>query len=1026
MADRPRLFLEIDDIGGPNGLILADAVGRVPAGALPPGSAFGYQPTLLGPEAPWLGREWAWRGDSFGVADTGAGLPPAVMHNELVPARLQATKNTIQHVGGSTASDVVLRMVQQGGSQWQDESNPNCLLPGQVVVTNFGTNDAAMGGFFVGAGTERRPAAYRAYADGVEAFLGLVQSRSARSNWVRTGTWSDLAWSVQAPGTSSQGFGQAKITTQQGAKASITFPAGIGAGATMILLAPVDGTGTNYTARIRRASEPASAARAVKTDTTIDHGYGGAGTQLGAPYSPVPVTWRDTAGEFSPGDSLVFEVENLAAAPLIVVSVHPWNGTPDVRMAPPLLLSPAAFAAVARAPQPEYRSSNEVISTWFRPVLYSLVAAIANPKIKAIPARLYDGLFSWMEEGLRQPDLVHPNPAGQARAAQAVYEGVLGSANGIDPLALAPVTSQALAAKANASDVIAQFNIQNDAIFARPDRQEVGEQVADLTAQIASKADQEAVADQVAAVNTQLGLRPTKTTVDGQIATVNTRIDGIAATGVGKDVTGALPRLHGAIRRRNDAPIILFPNGSSTPAGQAASTEANRFVNKLTAAAQAAYPLASGAAQPATVDKPSSSTPPQLGPGIQCVNYAIPSTTSQNFLSATMVQQMILQSSTKGLAVPLCMVLSNDWSRSTTTNNVAWSKANMRGWIQALRDGFTAAKKPFLIVLLGTFQRLDSTAQNKPPLYPWSDYLNIMRELALEFPDDVVYFDLSGDFRAVGIPGTGDGYDPFDLFASTNGVPVDGVHLGDEGHDLLAEIVRRRLGIPAGAGSSTGGGTTPVTPVTISTITSDSFAGSATTTLAGRQTDIAYGGVKMSYETETPTAYAINGSGQLAWQTAGVTRVGVESFGIQPGKTTMEIDAILAFTGASVFLDLGAASMSVATGTSAIGLWRATLAVDNTLRFGRRPAGAGTTALGSAATALLNSATFAAGVRIKVRLEPITGGVRLTAWQDVAGTLVQLVTVDDVTSTVTPGKYVRVTTTGNVMGTLDALSFNGG
>ena len=446
-----------------------------------------------------------------------------------------------------------------------------------------------------------------------------------------------------------------------------------------------------------------------------------------------------------------------------------------------------------------------------------------------------------------------------------------------------------------------------------------------------------------------------------------------------------ISRWNAGIRRRNTAPCLFLPAGSSTTAGQAATSEANRYVNKVVAAIQAAYPKADGSAHPATI-MASASTSSVQGAGIRGINYGVSSTTSVDFITQADITKMVAQSATGGVAHLFWMVGSNDWSRDIAPSAF---KANMATWISRAKTAFLAANKPFLITLVATYGRVDSSAQT-PPKNPWSSYVTAMRELALAEPNYVAFMDLSNIYKFAGMPESGTAYDPFDLLTS------DDVHQNDLGHDFMADEILKKLNVPRGVMV---GGTTPVTPVTpaptFNLLTTDGF-GTASTTMTARKTDAALGGNVVDVLSGTPDAFKTVGG----FLVPGATRAGVETYGLDVGTpdgvVEVKVDSV---TGGSVWIDFRAAS----TAATSIDTYRLVLSTDNTFQVSKRPSG-GTNALLGTAVALPAGETWISTPHT-FRIEYYGSTIKVY----LNGSSTPAIDLTD--ATFTAGNYVRLTST---------------
>ncbi|PPF14456.1 hypothetical protein C5E02_04825 [Rathayibacter rathayi] len=305
---------------------------------------------------------------------------------------------------------------------------------------------------------------------------------------------------------------------------------------------------------------------------------------------------------------------------------------------------------------------------------------------------------------MRVSDKLHPDAAGQERLAQAVYEGILGAPDGYDADALTPVAE-------------ARLRSIDSAIADRPTTTQVTAAVGGLSEKIDLanlRGTSIPTPGPTAVVPKVDGARYTQTTTGrvwnaAQAGATENWVELQAAGAVPAttaDTTLALARWRAGLLTRDTAACPIFGSGSSTTVGSLATTADNRYFNRFVAAIQAAYPLASGSAHPSTkmaADTANST----LGAGIQGVNYGKGGTESKDFLTSAEVAKMITQSSVAGVALHEIMVFSNDWSHGIP---VAKAKANLAGWIAAIKDGYAAAGKRVVILLIGTYGRNLSTA----------------------------------------------------------------------------------------------------------------------------------------------------------------------------------------------------------------------------------------------------------------------------------------------------------------------------
>lgn len=232
----------------------------------------------------------------------------------------------------------------------------------------------------------------------------------------------------------------------------------------------------------------------------------------------------------------------------------------------------------------------------------------------------------------------------------------------------------------------------------------------------------------------------------------------------------ALGILRAGLAARSAAPCRIVFTGSSTTSGSGATTKARRYVDRLVAAIQAAYP-APGGTESAVVDSNTASfgTLSTAG-GVHGYNAGEAGTSSGNYLSSAEMSSI----GTLSPRMVLHMVGSNDLQAGT---NPATTKANIMAKIAALKS---AISSPCVHVLVHSYQRMDVTS----PTYPWSAYRDAMIEIAAADPANVAFIDASEPFRLSGVPGS-----------DSMGLIADTVHPSDAGHALIADLLREGLGI---------------------------------------------------------------------------------------------------------------------------------------------------------------------------------------------------------------------------------------
>lgn len=255
-------------------------------------------------------------------------------------------------------------------------------------------------------------------------------------------------------------------------------------------------------------------------------------------------------------------------------------------------------------------------------------------------------------------------------------------------------------------------------------------------------------------------------------------VDG-ALTGT---ATGLL-RLLLSTRDSGSRPVVFV--GSSTTVGSNATTAANRWVNRLTAALQAAWPLSNGSAASGTRSLATVVAASPLPAGVHGVNAGVVGTTSATYLDATSRSQIA------GLAPAVIVhtIGANDYSAGVVPATFA---TNLDGQLDALD---AAISGPHVHVLVHSYRRRDVSS----PAYPWTAYGSAMASVAASDTARRVFLDISGPYEQVDIGGT----DPLNL------LDTDLTHQTDAGHAVMAELVRDALDIPGSAsvtltGSSSG------------------------------------------------------------------------------------------------------------------------------------------------------------------------------------------------------------------------------
>lgn len=276
---------------------------------------------------------------------------------------------------------------------------------------------------------------------------------------------------------------------------------------------------------------------------------------------------------------------------------------------------------------------------------------------------------------------------------------------------------------------------------------------------------------------------------------------------------GGLGKMYGglALSRTRAVPVAFA--GSSTTYGNSASVPAKRYVDLLIAAIQSAYPSGTGTEATVVASMTADWGTIDTSAGIHGYNAGEPSTVAANYLTDAECDKIAALNP----VAMFHMVGSND--RATNVVPSVY-KATMVSRLAYLKSKITG---PCVHILIQPYERYDVGGT-----YPWADYGKALQEIADADPDNMAFFDISAPYYLIGIPST----DPLGLMSS------DHIHQVDAGHALMADLIRRAIGIPAAPAVTA----TPTTAPTVTRITSDDFSGADTTTPQSRATDVVYGG----------------------------------------------------------------------------------------------------------------------------------------------------------------------------------------
>jgi lysophospholipase L1-like esterase len=240
-----------------------------------------------------------------------------------------------------------------------------------------------------------------------------------------------------------------------------------------------------------------------------------------------------------------------------------------------------------------------------------------------------------------------------------------------------------------------------------------------------------------------------------------------------------LEGLHARMSTSRTRPVVVAFFGSSTTQGVGATNPADRWVNQVGAALQRTYTSGVAGWEPPvrTLTEAAASVPTVQG--VHPVNGGVGGTYSNDFISSTALTQL----STLNPQVVFHMIGSND--HALGTNPVSYGTA-LEAKIDAIDSN---SSEGVLHFLCDTYSRPDVAS----PLYPWQDYLTIMRNIAAR-RDNVAFIEQYPEWVEAGV----DGYDPADPMRLTKwrvGAGGD-IHPSDAGHRLLASMVVKALRLP--------------------------------------------------------------------------------------------------------------------------------------------------------------------------------------------------------------------------------------
>lgn len=213
-------------------------------------------------------------------------------------------------------------------------------------------------------------------------------------------------------------------------------------------------------------------------------------------------------------------------------------------------------------------------------------------------------------------------------------------------------------------------------------------------------------------------------------------------------------------------PVTVVFAGSSSTQGTGASTTANRYVNRLIAAMQAANP--NGSTESTVVASASATFTKKTTPGIHGYNLGEGGTTAINFFTESE------RTNVAAMAPDAVFIMIGSNDQAFNMNPSTTYKNNLSAVLSDLR-----AKSPgTMFFLVHSYERMDGTYT-----YPWSAYRTALQDLSAASPSDTAFIDASLPFITQGVPGT----DPNNL------VGTDNIHPTDAGHLLLAQTIYSKL-----------------------------------------------------------------------------------------------------------------------------------------------------------------------------------------------------------------------------------------
>jgi microcystin-dependent protein len=256
--------------------------------------------------------------------------------------------------------------------------------------------------------------------------------------------------------------------------------------------------------------------------------------------------------------------------------------------------------------------------------------------------------------------------------------------------------------------------------------------------------------------------------LDGKSSTTHTHVksqitDLALHEGVRLLNPAGLSSFYAAVAQRKTRPARVVFFGSSTTAGASATSTDKRYVNRLISELQASYP--SGGVETPVMGYSAGVASPPPAPGIQGFNGGISGADSSNYAQSGMQYLGYLDTD-----LVVHMVGSND---SVIPIAPADYKANIEAVIDYAND-----RRSHL--LIHTYRRYYHPVNQAT----WALYGQALAEIASSRPN-VAFLDVSGFFEDQIMT-----FDPLDL------ISTDNVHMTDNGHEYMAQLICRALSVP--------------------------------------------------------------------------------------------------------------------------------------------------------------------------------------------------------------------------------------